>query len=101
MTLINFTSLLIRKNLKVKTNKMNTKTKKPAVIKAEPVQAEKKTTTKKVVKKAELDVNKVIRAKMTNLETAYMAALSGKIKFGEVKSVFKKLHKEIKESRKK
>jgi len=30
-----------------------------------------------------------------------MAAVSGKIKFGEVKSVFKKLHKEIKESRKK
>ncbi len=82
---------------------MNTKAKKPAVIKAEPVQAEKKTTTtKKVVKKEEsVDLNKVIRSKMTNLETAYMAAVSGKIKFGEVKSVFKKLHKEIKESRKK
>lgn len=90
-----------RKNLKLKTNKMNTKSKKPAVIKAEPTKAEKK-TTKKVVKKAEsTTLNKVVRAKMTNLETAYIAAISGKIKFGEVKSVFKKLHKEIKESRKK
>lgn len=80
---------------------MNTKTKKPAVMKAEPVQAEKK-TIKKVVKVVEsTDLNKEIRAKMTNLETAYLEALNGKIKFGEVKSMFKKLHKEIKESRKK
>jgi|LakMenE18May11ns_1017448.scaffolds.fasta_scaffold9857215_2 hypothetical protein len=101
MTLINFTFQVIRKNLKLKTNKMNTKTKKP-VMKAEPIQTEKKKSTKKVAKKAEsIDLNKVIHAKMTNLETAYMAAVSGKIKFGEVKSVFKKLHKEIKESRKK
>ena len=85
---------------------MNTKTKKSVVMKAEPVQAEKKKSTKKVAKKVakkaeSIDLNKVIHAKMTNLETAYMAAVSGKIKFGEVKSVFKKLHKEIKESRKK
>jgi hypothetical protein len=80
---------------------MNTKTKKTVVMKAEPIQAETK-TIKKVVKKAEsVDLNKVIHAKMTNLETAYLEALSGKIKFGEVKSMFKKLHKEIKGSRKK
>lgn len=79
---------------------MNTKTKKTVVMKAEPVQAE--TKVKKGVKKAEsTDLNKEIRNKMTNLETAYLEALSGKIKFGEVKSMFKKLHKEIKGSRKK
>jgi hypothetical protein len=35
---------------------------------------------------------------MSKLETAYMAAISGEMKFGEVKSIFKKLHKEIKSS---
>jgi hypothetical protein len=78
---------------------MNTKTKKSVVMKAEPVQAE--TKVKKVAKVEPTDLNKEIRNKMTNLETAYLEALSGKIKFGEVKSMFKKLHKEIKGSRKK
>jgi hypothetical protein len=78
---------------------MNTKTKKSVVMKAEPVQAE--TKVKKVAKVESTDLNKEIRNKMTNLETAYLEALSGKIKFGEVKSMFKKLHKEIKGSRKK
>ena len=78
---------------------MNTKTKKTVVMKAEPVQAE--TKVKKVAKVESTDLNKEIRNKMTNLETAYLEALSGKIKFGEVKSMFKKLHKEIKGSRKK
>ena len=85
---------------------MNTKTKKSVVMKAEPVQAE--TKVKKVTKVESTDLNKevlpliiTIRNKMTNLETAYLEALSGKIKFGEVKSMFKKLHKEIKGSRKK
>lgn len=91
-----------RKNLKLKLkkNKMNTKTKKSVVMKAEPVQAETK-LIKKVAKVESTDLNKEIRNKMTNLETAYLEALSGKIKFGEVKSMFKKLHKEIKGSRKK
>jgi hypothetical protein len=35
---------------------------------------------------------------MSKLETAYMAAISGEMKFGEVKSIFKQLHKEIKKS---
>lgn len=61
--------------------------------KATPVKAEKSD-------KKEL-ANKSLRAKMTNLETAYMAAISGKMKFGKVKSIFKKLHKEIKNSSKK
>jgi hypothetical protein len=37
---------------------------------------------------------------MSKLETAYMAAISGEMKFGEVKSIFKQLHKEIKKSAK-
>lgn len=93
---------VIKKSLKpkLKKNKMNTKTKKSVVMKAEPVQAETK-VIKKVVKVESTDLNKEIRNKMTNLETAYLEALNGKIKFGEVKSMFKKLHKEIKGSRKK
>mgnify|MGYP003704535729 CR=1 FL=1 len=39
-----------------------------------------------------------IQEKMSKLETAYMAAISGKMKFGKVKSIFKQLHKEIKKS---
>ena len=41
-----------------------------------------------------------VSEKMSKLETAYMAAISGEMKFGEVKSIFKKLHKEIKSSTK-
>lgn len=41
-----------------------------------------------------------VSEKMSKLETAYMAAISGEMKFGEVKSIFKKLHKEIKKSAK-
>lgn len=85
------------------------KTTKPAVKKT--VKTETKTTTKKpVAKKAEVKVspetgevkvekvNKALRAKMTNLETAYLAAISGKIKFSKVKEMFKKLHKEVKKT---
>ena len=39
-----------------------------------------------------------VSEKMSKLETAYMEAISGEMKFGEVKSIFKKLHKEIKSS---
>jgi hypothetical protein len=41
-----------------------------------------------------------VSEKMSKLETAYMAAISGEMKFGEVKSIFKQLHKEIKKSAK-
>ena len=61
-----------------------------------PIEVEKKTrrtTAKKTTPKSE------IHSKMSKLETAYMEALNGKIKFGEVKSMFKKFHKEIKESK--
>jgi len=37
-----------------------------------------------------------IRERISSLEDAYVNAISGKIKFGEVKDIFKKLHKEIK-----
>lgn len=102
-----FISQTTRKNLKnkLKINKMNTKTKKPVVMKAEPIQTEtptvtvtKKTAVKKVVAN---EVDKQIHTNMINLETAYKAAISGKMKFWEVKSMFKKLHKEIKKSTKK
>jgi hypothetical protein len=39
-----------------------------------------------------------VHEKISKLETAYMAAISGEMKFGEVKSIFKQLHKEIKKS---
>lgn len=56
-----------------------------------------KTTTKKKSETAKITVSPVSE-KLSQLEMAYMAAISGKIKFGEVKSIFKQLHKEIKKS---
>lgn len=62
------------------------------------VKKEKVSTRKPKVK---VESNNSIHSKMVNLEMAYMNAISGKIKFGEVKSMFKKLHKEIKATSKK
>ncbi len=68
------------------TKKMNPKTK-----------TTKTTTKKKTETNAKVTVSPVSE-KLSQLEMAYMAAISGKIKFGEVKSIFKQLHKEIKKS---
>lgn len=57
-----------------------------------------KTTAKtKAENNAKTSVSPV-HEKMNKLETAYIAAISGKMKFGKVKSIFKQLHKEIKKS---
>ena len=56
-------------------------------------------TTKKRTTKATTTVSaSPVHEKMNKLETAYMDAISGKMKFGKVKSIFKQLHKEIKKS---
>jgi hypothetical protein len=55
------------------------------------------TATTDTVSTAMITVSPVSE-KMSKLETAYMAAISGEMKFGEVKSIFKQLHKEIKKS---
>ena len=39
-----------------------------------------------------------IQTEMTKLETAFMAAMTGQMKFKEVKSIFLEIHKEIKKS---
>lgn len=57
-----------------------------------------KTTTKKKTEPTAKVVSSPVSEKLSKLEMAYMAAISGKIKFGEVKSIFKQLHKEIKKS---
>ena len=41
-----------------------------------------------------------IQTEMTKLETAFMAAMTGQMKFKEVKSIFLEIHKEIKKSTK-
>lgn len=57
-------------------------------------------TTKPTSKKKNLiaKMTNPVSEKLITLEDAYKAAISGKIKFGEVKSIFKQLHKEIKKS---
>ena len=57
----------------------------------------KSTTKTKAENTAKTSVSPV-HEKMNKLETAYMAAISGEMKFGKVKSIFKQLHKEIKKS---
>lgn len=78
--------------------------KKAAVARVEKVKTTKaeKSQVEKNEPKAQTPVKQVaIHSKIQKLEIAYMAALSGEMKFGEVKSMFKKLHKAIKKSAKK
>ncbi len=65
---------------------------------------QKQSTTKKAKTEKKNITNSTpeieLQTKMNLLQKAYLAALSGEIKFGEVKSMFKKLHKEIKSEKK-
>lgn len=68
--------------------------------KVEKMSTAAKTTTtrrKKAESKTEV-INSPIQERMARLESAYMSAISGEMKFGKVKSIFKQLHKEIKKS---
>ena len=60
-----------------------------------------KTETKPVIKKApvikESQLNMSIEIK--KIADAYTKAIKGKIKFSEVKEMFKKLHKEVKKNK--
>jgi MFS superfamily sulfate permease-like transporter len=59
-----------------------------------------KNTNRRKSAKESVTTTSPIQERMAKLETAYIAAISGEIKFGEVKSIFKQLHKEIKKSAK-
>ena len=79
---------------------MKTKTqKKTPVMKAEtPISKE--TPVRKTRTRATKVVSP-IQTEMTKLETAFMAAMTGQMKFKEVKSIFREIHKGIKSSTKK
>lgn len=80
---------------------MQKKTRKPAVKTTKnPKTQTKKQVSEKVSEKVTDNVE-TLKAKITKLESAYIAAISGKMKFGQVKSIFKKIHKEIKQDNKK
>jgi len=59
-----------------------------------------KTNNRRKSAKASVTTTSPIQERMAKLESAYMSAIIGEIKFGEVKSIFKQLHKEIKKSAK-
>ncbi len=83
---------------------MEKKTKKPALkATTKKVKPETKKTTGKVESKVEtkIDSTDLLKSNITKLESAYVAAISGKMKFAQVKDIFKKIHKEIKETTKK
>ena len=79
---------------------MEKKTKKPAVkATTKKVKPETKKTTEKVETK--VDSTETLKSNITKLESAYVEAISGKMKFAQVKDIFKKIHKEIKQSNRK
>lgn len=57
-----------------------------------------RTTNKRKTTASTKATTSPVHESMTRLESAYMSAISGEIKFGEVKSIFKQLHKQIKKS---
>lgn len=76
---------------------MKNKVKSPAMktekaISTEPVKRTRTTRTTRA------KVVSPIQTEMTKLETAFMAAMTGQMKFKEVKSIFLEIHKEIKKS---
>jgi predicted lipoprotein len=79
--------------MKTKTTKKSTimKSEKP-ISKETPVRTRRTRSTKVVSS---------IQTEMTKLETAFMAAMTGQMKFKEVKSIFREIHKGIKSSIKK
>lgn len=48
-----------------------------------------------------IDNSDSLKTNISKLESAYMDAISGKMKFGQVKDLFKKIHKKIKQTNKK
>jgi len=102
--------LMIKKNLKSPVNldlnflkyyyinNMEKKSKKSPVMKSKTSTGVTRKTKDTTAETATVTAVSPVSEKMSKLETAYMAAISGEMKFGEVKSIFKKLHKEIKSS---
>jgi len=91
---------MIKKNSKI--NKIMAKTETKPAVKA-TVKTEVKTETKKpvvkkapVIKKSQLNMS----IELKKIADAYTKAINGKIKFSEVKEMFKKLHKEVKKNTK-
>ena len=90
---------------------MKTKTtkKSPAMKSEKPISKEtpvRRTKANKVVSPIQTEMTKLevvspIQTEMTKLETAFMAAMTGQMKFKEVKSIFREIHKGIKSSTKK
>ena len=78
---------------------MKNKTKKTPVMKSEkPISKE---TPVRTTRTRDTKVVSPIQTEMTKLETAFMAAMTGQMKFKEVKSIFREIHKGIKSSTKK
>jgi len=92
---------------------MKTTTKKPVVKKVTTTKVETKAAPKSEVKsevkkapvkspvKTEAKSNVNVTSELSKIGAAYTAAINGKMKFSEVKEMFKKLHKEVKKSSKK
>ena len=82
---------------------MNTKEieKTDNTVTEQPVKKTTKKAPKEKVAKVEVIKESPIKTGMGKLENAYNEAISGKIKFKEVRNIFEKLHKEIKNSVKK
>lgn len=89
------------------TSSKKTSTKKTITKKVESVEKPKESNIRTGNKKGQDPTSKQIvnltdiRERIHSLEDAYVNAINGKIKFADVKDIFKKLHKEIKTATKK
>lgn len=79
---------------------MSTKEKKSKKEKVEKVPKVKKVKKEKVQVISNPADFYEIHEEIGKIENAYINAINGQIKFGEIKSMFKKLHKEIKKTKK-
>ena len=84
---------MIKKNLKIN-NKMTT-SKKPIKKVLDKVNQKKVKSVKPIAKQVNLTTE------LSKIGSAYVEAITGKIKFSKVKEMLKKLHKDVKKSAKK
>lgn len=87
------------KNQNAKSVDSKTKSNSESKVTTKPTNKKRKTNKKDVTQDPKQMVfmgMDEIKSRIESLQSAYINAISGEIKFGDVKTLFKKLHKEIK-----
>lgn len=85
----------------MKTTNKKTAVKKETTKIEEPKKVVVKSESKPSVKSPVSSKSLFVSVELSKIGAAYTAAINGKMKFSEVKEMFKKLHREVKKSSKK